>query len=240
MSEQPPVALRLKQLREEAGISVREMAQRIGKSPSSYGHYENPSRFKSEYLPLDLARQLAAAFGKKTQATKVLMLAGLPTEAAIVETAEPKTTPQRVEPGETPPDDSSLVPVYDVQASAGHGSYVGYETATHSLAFPPEYLAKLTSSSPKNLAIISVKGDSMEPTLLDDDIVLLDGSKTDLGYDGLFVVDFEDKLHVKRIGRGSKRGFVQIISDNPLFPAQEWPINEVRAVGKVLWYGRRV
>lgn len=136
--------------------------------------------------------------------------------------------------------DGPLVPVYDVWASAGHGAAVEYEPQTTSLAFPPEYLAKLTSSNPRNLAIISVKGDSMEPTLLDDDIVLLDRSKTNLSFDGLFVLRFDDALHVKRIGRAPQPGHITIISDNRSFPAIVAKRDDIEAVGKVLWYGRRV
>lgn len=148
--------------------------------------------------------------------------------------------PTRVENHEPIPDGKSLVPVLDVTASAGPGFVNEYEPQTHSLAFPPDYLKKLTSSSPGNLAIISVKGDSMEPTLLDDDIVLLDTSKKHLGYDGLFVLRIDEVLHVKRVGRSAQAGHVMILSDNPTFPAMEPEKGSVEAIGKVLWYGRKV
>ncbi|MBM2293809.1 helix-turn-helix transcriptional regulator [Sulfitobacter pseudonitzschiae] len=135
----------------------------------------------------------------------------------------------------------SLIPVYDVAASAGHGMIPEYEAQTHSLAFPPDYLRKLTSSNPQNLAIFSVKGDSMEPTLLDDDVVMLDTSKVSLSFDGLFVLRFDDALHVKRVGRSSKKGHVTILSDNAsIYPPLEILARDVQPVGKVLWYGRKV
>jgi phage repressor protein C with HTH and peptisase S24 domain len=151
------------------------------------------------------------------------------------------TFPERLEVGDATPDNKELIPVYDVVVSAGHGAVAEYEAQTHSLAFPPDYLKRLTSSSPGNLSIISVKGESMEPTLLDDDIVLLDASKTNLSYDGLFVLRFDDALHVKRIGRSPKRGHITIISDNrDLYPPMEATISDVQAIGKVLWYGRKI
>lgn len=147
---------------------------------------------------------------------------------------------ERIDLDDEPRNGSRLIPVYDVQASAGHGTLVEYEAIAYSLAFPPNYLRKLTSASPENLAIISVKGDSMEPTLLDDDVVMIDTSKVSLGYDGLFVLDFDGVLHVKRIGRGEKPGHVRIISDNKAFGDLERAIADIKAVGKVLWYGRKV
>lgn len=136
---------------------------------------------------------------------------------------------------------AGLVPVYDVAASAGHGTMIEYEAIAYSLAFPPNYLRKLTSGNPRNLAIISVKGESMEPTLNDDDIVMLDTSKTSLSYDGLFVLRFGDALHVKRVGRASKKDHIMVISDNrSVYPPQEMAVTEIEPIGKVIWYGRKV
>lgn len=152
-----------------------------------------------------------------------------------------EVSPIRVENDEPAPPNRTLVSVMNIAASAGAGTQIDIEEQIYSLSFPPQYLKKLTSSSPKNLAIISVKGESMEPTLLDDDIVLLDASKTNLSYDGLFVLRFNDALHVKRIGRSAKPGHVMIISDNSaLYPPLDASISDVSAVGKVLWYGRKV
>lgn len=134
----------------------------------------------------------------------------------------------------------TLIPVYDVQASAGFGSLVDYEEQTHSLAFPPDYLRKLTAGSPKSLVIISTKGDSMEPTLLDDDIVLVDTSKTHMGYEGMFVLRHNDTLLVKRAGMAPKPGHVMLISDNKAYPPVEARLEDLHVVGKVLWYGRKV
>ena len=140
----------------------------------------------------------------------------------------------------TPQSGDALVPVFDVQASAGFGSLVDYEEQTHSLAFPPDYLKKLTSSSAKKLVIISTSGDSMEPTLLDHDIVLIDTSKTHLGYEGMFVLRHNDTLLVKRAGMAATAGNVTLLSDNKAYPPVEAQLADLHVVGKVLWYGRKV
>lgn len=146
----------------------------------------------------------------------------------------------RVERGDEIHTNGTLIPVYDVQASAGFGALVDYEEQTHSLAFPPSYLRKLTAGSPKDLVIISTKGDSMEPTLLDDDIVLVDTSKTHMGYEGMFVLRHNDTLLVKRAGMAAKSGHVMLISDNKAYPPVEARMDDLHVVGKVLWYGRKV
>lgn len=146
----------------------------------------------------------------------------------------------KVENGDPSPDGAPLVPVYDLRASAGNGLAVQEETVAYSLAFPPDYLRRITSTSPRNLTIISVKGDSMEPTLSDDDIVMLDMSKTSLGYEGLFVIRVYDVLHVKRLTH-SRPGYIMVISDNrDRYPPREYSVEDVEVVGKVLWAGGKV
>lgn len=134
-----------------------------------------------------------------------------------------------------------LVPVYSVFASAGPGAIVTSEEIVDRLAFPPNYLRHVTKSNPRDLAIIGVKGDSMSPTLKDDDLVMIDTGKRDLSYDGLFVIrDGGEALLVKRIGRASKRGYVMIISDNKDNPPVERAGEDVEVVGKVVWAGVKV
>lgn len=136
---------------------------------------------------------------------------------------------------------TALVPVFDVAASAGNGTFIDYEPQAGALAFTADYLRRLTSTPPSRLAIISVKGESMEPTLLDDDVVMMDASKTSLAYDGLFVLQLDGALHVKRVSRGSRPGTVMILSDNKaVYPPVERAIEDVHVIGKVLWYGRKV
>lgn len=53
----------LKELRNEAGLSVRAMAELIGTRASSYQHYED--RYKKAYLPLDLLDLVEPVFLKK-------------------------------------------------------------------------------------------------------------------------------------------------------------------------------
>mmetsp|Transcript_3345 Transcript_3345/g.5773 ORF Transcript_3345/g.5773 Transcript_3345/m.5773 type:complete len:159 (+) Transcript_3345:1649-2125(+) len=66
---------RLKALREEAGLTIRDVAAALGKQPSTYQHYED--RYKKQYLPLDLAQSLALIFFEHgIEPDRVLHLAG--------------------------------------------------------------------------------------------------------------------------------------------------------------------
>lgn len=228
MTDDAPASDKLKALRNRTGLSTAEFARRMGMRTSSYANYEH--RFKKPYLPMDLVKSLSAVFVPLgISAEEVLALAGVD---------KPEAAPALVKAAGT----GKLVPVYAVAASAGSGALVVDEGIVSSVAFPPNYLGRLTRANPRNLAIISVKGDSMVPTLADDDLVMLDTSKIDLSYDGLFVLrDNGDGLLVKRVGRGSRRGRVMLISDNrDLYPAVEREADEIEVLGKVIWVGRKV
>lgn len=134
----------------------------------------------------------------------------------------------------------ALVPVFDVAASAGNGAHVEGEDVICNMAFDSDFLKRMTDAKPKDLAIIRVKGHSMEPALLDDDHVLVDRTKTNLSYDGLFVIRFDDALHVKRIGRSATRGNVMVISDHPSYRDLDMPKADLDVIGRVLWVGRKV
>lgn len=149
--------------------------------------------------------------------------------------------PTRVDSGDEVPDGLSLVAVYDLSASAGYGTLVEYETVAYKLAFPPDYLTKLTRSNPRNLAIISVNGESMLPTLKDDDIVMVDISKRNIGYDGMFVIRHLGVVKVKRLRLLPDRQFKSLISDNAaVHPPEVWPAEEVEVIGRVIWVGGKV
>lgn len=233
-------ALRLKAIREESGYSIAKMALEVGRSKSSYVHYENVH--KEPFLPYKLAVQFAEALEKKgIDKGRVMALAGAPQPPAG-STSSPTEIPARIAGHDVDaPVGSKLVQVYDVQASAGDGSINDDEIVAYSLAFPPEYLAMLTKSNPKNLAIISVKGESMNPTLSDDDIVMVDTSKTNLNYDGMFVLRFGEALQVKRIGRSESPDKITLISDNKeIYGPTERSLDDLSVIGKVIWYGRKV
>ena len=136
---------------------------------------------------------------------------------------------------------SDLVQVLNVSASAGFGEIVESEYIVDRMAFPPGYLASITKAGPENLSIISVHGDSMVPTLYNNDLVMIDRSKRDLSFDGLFVIrDDGVGLLIKRVGRASQRGYVMLIPDNKSYPTVERSREEIEVIGRVIWVGKKV
>lgn len=74
---------RLKALREAAGLSIRATADLLGMSSSGYSHYETPARFKDQFLPMQIALDLARVLTPKgIRHDQVMALAGQASTAA--------------------------------------------------------------------------------------------------------------------------------------------------------------
>jgi transcriptional regulator with XRE-family HTH domain len=88
----------LRELRTRAKVSLREMARQLGKSTGGYGHYEDPSRFKDPYLPMQLALEIAAILERHgVKREEVIALAGADAfaDAESVDARVSKLSPER-------------------------------------------------------------------------------------------------------------------------------------------------
>lgn len=88
------------------------------------------------------------------------------------------------------------------------------------------------------LAALRVAGDAMAPTLLDDDILIINIGESPLR-DGLYLIDMNGVPAVKRIAIEPGKGQVSIISDNSAYPDfTNFPGSKLRIMGRVVWIGR--
>lgn len=95
-------------------------------------------------------------------------------------------------------DTYDYVPVYDIQASAGHGMFTdGTTKPIKYLAFRKDWIA-YRGLKIKDLAIIYAEGDSMEPTIPDGSTLVIDRSRNYPKDGKIYVIRIEDRLYVKR------------------------------------------
>lgn len=138
-------------------------------------------------------------------------------------------------------DQLSLIPFYDVEASAGHGSLVDQEQQISQMAFRKDWL-KQKGLQANKCALIKAKGDSMEPTIHDGDLLLVDVSIDSIKDDSIYIIQADHHLSVKRIQQDFD-GALVVISDNPRYekriinPEQA---KEVKIAGRVRWYGHEI
>jgi phage repressor protein C with HTH and peptisase S24 domain len=130
-------------------------------------------------------------------------------------------------------DVSKIKIMNSVHVSAGGGAYNEEGEDMSYLSIDNVFLEKLGVLYENNIEAINVVGDSMEPVLNDESIVLINRNKTDIGNGGIFVVNTRGGLLVKRVSMAS-RGMLDLISDNKLYNTISVPMEEASIVGKVI------
>lgn len=137
-------------------------------------------------------------------------------------------------------DNLKLVPKLAVGASAGAGALADGEALAGKVGFDEQWLRKL-GVEPRNVSLIRVEGDSMQPTLNDGDDIMVDkGAALKPLRDGIHVIRIDGVLMVKRLAP-APGGRLSVLSDNPAYPSwldRDPP--EVQVVGRVVWVGRRL
>ena len=128
------------------------------------------------------------------------------------------------------------VEVVEVAAAAGGGAEVYDETVVGRLWFRDDWL-DLHAIDPTQCNVISVRGESMEPTLPHGCSILVDLShgRRRRRVGRIFVLRTEDGLVVKRAGKDAE-GNWQIESDNEDWEPVPWA-RDAEIIGEVRWYG---
>jgi len=147
-------------------------------------------------------------------------------------------------PAEASADSDGLLRVnrHPVAVSAGPGAIVAEELGKPYFGFDERWLKGLTQTPPSKLSIVRVEGDSMAPTLVAGDDILVDlADAADRLRDGIYVLRVDDAVVVKRLAMHPTRRRVTVQSDNPAYP--DWPdcgLDKIKCIGRVIWAGRRV
>lgn len=138
-------------------------------------------------------------------------------------------------------DDFAMVPRLEVQASAGPGSLVEHEDAIDFMAFQATWLRR-KGIDPTAARALTVRGDSMEPTIRSGDVLLVDTSKRRVEDNGIYVVVSGGYVLVKRV-HPRRDGSMMLISDNQAYPPEDVPSHEATdfsVAGRVMWFGRSI
>ena len=118
--------------------------------------------------------------------------------------------------------------------AAGAGAATDSEYVMGSIAFRDDWL-RSHGLTARQCRVIEVIGDSMEPTLENRAVVLVDFERTIRRQHKIFAVRTEGGPVVKRLRR-DKAGW-QLVSDNRLYKPVPWPKNAV-VRGQIMWTGK--
>lgn len=145
--------------------------------------------------------------------------------------------------GDGPDSESGFirVPRYDATLAAGAGSWNEGRRHLDDIPFTRAFLKKrLNRSSTKGLTVLTSRGDSMSPTIIDGALLLIDEDDQRLT-DGIFAFLLDGDARVKRF-RKMVDG-VTLISDNPVYPPEkvgDKDLARLQIVGRLLWVGQMV
>lgn len=197
---------RLTALMAEKGLSQAELARMIGvKQPSIFKILSGQTLNPKNILEIAAALNVDPHWLKTGE--------GDPDPSyRIVEVSEPQN-PNTVR-----------IDILDVEASAGNGAYLspteqGLLSQEFDLTF---FRQQFGRADAKHLKLITVKGDSMAPTLESGDLLYVDISENYFAADGLYVFTFDGQTFIKRLQKVGKE--MLVISDNPTY--KEWTFTQ--------------
>lgn len=215
---------RLKWARIQAGYAqAKDFASRVGVNPTSYRAYENNQNGFAK---------LAHEFADRLSVPAKWLLKGGDLEHGVAVEVEDQFALQAKEMG------LSLVPELELGYSMGGGSVFSDYQRKGVVPFNRDWLRAFMRGTFSDLFAARGSGDSMQPTLLDGDIVLIDTAQKRIDQqDRIWALSYGDLGMIKRVRR-LPGGTYRIMSDNPSVSPIEATDEEMHVVGRVVWIGR--
>lgn len=141
--------------------------------------------------------------------------------------------------GNPTPGEMVYLPQFAVEASAGTGAVVEGGHSNGAVAFRADWLRQV-GVSPRHAHVLFARGDSMEPTIRDGDLLIIDRSIDRVVDAGIYVCTVGGMVVVKRV-QIRRDGTLVLKSDNGHYDDEIIPPGELESVtieGRVCWSGR--
>lgn len=215
---------RLRRARIDCGYtSAQGAADAFGWSSAAYRHHENGTR------GFDFAT--AQRYGKAFKVGAAWLMGEGKDASAIAD-----IPPTR---GSADGDGSIALRRINLGFAMGDGSNLDNYVEEGTIDFDANLLRLITQSPAHRIVVADGVGDSMLPTLMDSDMIVIDTLQSQLNkWDRIWAISLNGGGAVKRLGPAD-RGKVEVISDNPAIPNRIVPLEDVRIIGRVIWSGRR-
>lgn len=135
----------------------------------------------------------------------------------------------------------TMLPMVEARLSAGTGSFETSANIERRYAFRTDFLMR--KGQPSKMVLMRVAGDSMEPEVKHNDVVLIDQSQRNVRAGLMYAVGIEDMVYLKLIN--ATPGKLVMTSHNPAYPPIEVDargdlMNGIRIIGRAVWVGREL
>jgi phage repressor protein C with HTH and peptisase S24 domain len=197
--------------------------------------------------PKPAKQGLSAIEQLKQSLAKVKGFSNEARDRIVAAAGEPDDAPTSYMPGNLaglrPTSEEILIPHYDIRAAMGDGQIPpDYTEVVRNLVVREEILREkgVTYTAATSLAMINGWGQSMEGTINDKDLVIVDKGVRDFIGDGIYVLTWHKELYIKRMMRLDEEHY-RLISDNQHYENQTARIDDVTIHAKVLliWNARK-
>jgi len=131
------------------------------------------------------------------------------------------------------------VPKIKARLSAGGGSFETEPEIKEFYSFRKDWLGK--KGKARDMVLMDIFGNSMEPELKEGDTVLIDQSQKAVLAGAIYAVGLADTIVVKRLEKRPKE--LVLLSENERYPMmcfRDEEMDSVRIVGKVIWVCREM
>ena len=132
------------------------------------------------------------------------------------------------------------VPVEILPTYAGMGGGGTGEGASEVALLPRSLVIEELRAHPSDLLVINVRGNSMEPLFEHGDQLVIDKRDVNPIQPGPFALLYDDGYVVKNVERVPRTGRYRIFSSNSSYSPDEVEAEEVRILGRPVWYARRL
>lgn len=139
------------------------------------------------------------------------------------------------------PSGRDYLPVEVLPSFGGMGGGGSGEGDVERALVPRRLIEDELRAKPADLLLIDTRGSSMEPDFRHGDQILIDRRDTNTAQPGAFALWDGDAYVIKFVERvPSQRGVLRIFSANDRFSAYEVDAEQVRIMGRPVWFGRRL
>lgn len=182
----------------------KKLADAIGKSPAQLNQWLNGYRNLSDGMALQIERTLGLPWGWLNSSDKVPL--------SLLD--ENKSSEKL---SDDPSGDHIRFERLDVIAALGDG-YINNETAevVDFVHVDKAWAREKLGGNLSRIQVITARGDSMQGTIEDGDVLFVDTSVHSFEGEGIYLLSFADGLKAKRL-QASVGGGLLVISDNPLY-----------------------
>ena len=215
---------KLKEIREHLGYNQADFAKIIGLPSRTYWDYE---KSKTD-IPTDKLLQIANVFKVNTDrlfGNSEIMFIN-PDNIERIEN----------EKSQEVANECVTIDHIHINPSCGNGTSVYDDALITPIQLGINLIKNVFNANPNNLKVFKASGDSMETTISDGDLLLVDVARKDFANGGIFLLTINNEWYCKRL-KLKINGDLEIISDNPRYEKEIKHPNdeiEIKIIGKVI------